>query len=253
MSEIIAVTNQKGGVGKSTTAHQIAAYTAEMGYKTLLIDTDGQANVTLIYGKKNKGLTSLYDVMDDRKKAPIQEAITPVKENLDLIPAASDLNIVTLPKIGTHTVLKKALTPIMGQYDYIVIDTPPALGDMLINVLAVASKVVVPAQADLFSLDAIKELADTIAATKEELNPSLKVEGVLLTRYQSRAIVTREITESIEDAVKDLNTKLFNTKIRECVAIKESVILHKDIFEYDRASNGAIDYKNFCTELFSIN
>ncbi len=251
MKDIIAVANQKGGVGKSTTAHQIAAYLAMTGYKTLLIDTDGQANISLVCNKKNKGLVNIYDVLDTDHKAPIEEAITHIKDNLDLIPAASSINDIKLPQIGRYTQLKKALKPILDSYDYIVLDTPPALGDMLLNALTVATKVVVPAQADLYSLDAITELAETINAVKEELNPGLKVAGLLLTRYQSRAIITKEITESLEETAGILNTRLFDVRIRECVAIKESIVMHTDIFDYDMSCNGAADYKAFCNELFA--
>lgn len=251
MAQKIVTVNQKGGVGKSTTAHQIAAYVSSLGYKTLMIDLDGQANLSLAVGMKGKGLPGAYVVLDAEHKAPIKEALHKLTETLYIIPGSNDLYNITLPKIGRYTVLKKALKGIENDFDYIVIDTPPALGDMLLNGLVAADKVIVPAQADLFSLDAIKDLAQTIEEVREELNPGIKVEGILLTRYQPRSILTKEVTELIQDTAAALDTKVFETKIRESVSVREAATMHADIFSYDKNSNGAQDYKAFCEELFA--
>lgn len=250
MKDVIAVANQKGGVGKSTTAHQIAAYLSLKGRKTLLIDLDGQANISLVTGTKNKGYVTIYEVLDTKEKKPIETAILSLTDTLYLIPSSNNLNHVLLPQVGRYTVLKKALKPVLDSFDYIVIDTPPALGDMQLNALSIATKVIIPAQADLYSLDAITDLAETINEVREELNPSLKVSGILLTRYQGRTVLTKEITELIEKTSKILQTKVFSTKIRESVSIKESVACHQDIFTYNSKSNGAKDYEAFCKELF---
>lgn len=249
MKDVIVTANQKGGVGKSTTAHQIAAYLSMKGFKTLLVDLDGQANISLALNAKNKGYLTTYEVLDAEHKAPIEKAVLSITDDLYLIPASNSLYNTVLPRVGRFSVLKKTLASIENSFDYIVIDTPPNLGDMQLNALVAATKVIVPVQADLYSLDAITDLAETINAIREESNPGLKVVGVLLTRYQGRSVLTKEITELIEKTSAILQTKTFKSKIRENVSIKESVVNHTDIFSYDMNCNGAKDYKAFCEEL----
>ena len=249
MSDIFTITNQKGGIGKSTTAHQLGAgYSSLKGIKVLMIDLDPQANLTIAAGAK-RDMPSSYDLL--MQKATPQEVIKPVSEGLDIIPASNQLSrvAVELDKTGKEYRLKEVLAPVKDRYGLIVIDTPPALGILTINALTIANRVIIPAQADLFSLEAIKELADTIGVVKKYTNPSLTVQGVLLTRYQPRSILTKELTELIEDTAIALETKVFKTKIREAIAIKEAQAMHEDIFSYAPKSKVAGDYRDFLQEI----
>ena len=248
---IIAITNQKGGIGKSTTAHQIGAgYSSLKGLNVLMIDLDPQANLTIATGIR-RDLKSTYDLLTGKVAA--DEVILSVKDKLDIMPASNQLSriAIELTKVGKEYRLKESLAPIMAKYEAIIIDTPPALGILTVNALTVANRVVIPAQADLFSLEAIKELADTLEVVKKYTNPLLTVDGVLLTRYQPRSILTQELTELIGDTADMLKTKVFSTKIREAVAIKEAQAMRKDIFAYAPKSKVASDYRAFINELDS--
>lgn len=250
MRSIITVTNQKGGIGKSTTAHAIGAgYSILKGFKTLLVDIDPQANLTIATGAKREPNRSTYELLTG--KATAREIIQPIKDNLAIMPASNQLSRVAieLADTGKEYKLKETIEPILSEYDYIIIDTPPALSVLTVNALTVAKRVVIPAQADLFSLEAIKELADTIGVVKKYTNPALTVEGVLLTRYQPRSILTQELTELIDDTARTLETKVFSTKIREAIAIKEAQAMHEDIFSYAPKSKVASDYRAFFKEL----
>lgn len=250
---IIAIGNQKGGIGKSTTTQAIGAYYSLKGYKTLLIDLDPQSNLTIATGASREDVLTTYELLNKDIRADVKKAIQPIRDNLDIIPASNKLSEIAdhLPKIGRYDVLKKALEPIISEYKVIVLDTPPALSDLTLNAFMVAQKVVVPAQADLFSLEAIKELSGTIEAVRD-YNKELEVAGILLTRYQPRSILTQELTELIEDTAKSLNTKVFKRAIREAVAIKEAQAMHQDIFTYAPKSKVAGDYEAFIKELKAI-
>lgn len=250
---IIAIGNQKGGIGKSTTTQAIGAYYSLKGYKTLLIDLDPQSNLTIATGASREDVLTTYELLNKDIRADVKKAIQPIRDNLDIIPASNKLSEIAdhLPKIGRYDVLKKALEPIISEYKVIVLDTPPALSDLTLNAFMVAQKVVVPAQADLFSLEAIKELSGTIEAVRD-YNQELEVAGILLTRYQPRSILTQELTELIEDTAKNLNTKVFKRPIREAVAIKEAQAMHQDIFTYAPKSKVAGDYEAFIKELKAI-
>ncbi len=249
MRSVITVTNQKGGIGKSTTAHATGAgYSFLKGYRTLLVDIDPQSNLTIATGVK-RDAKSTYELLTG--KATAREVIQPVKDKLAIMPASNQLSRIAqeLTKTGKEYRLKEALEPVFSEYDYIIVDTPPALSELTVNALTVANRVVIPAQADLFSLEAIKELADTIDTIKKYTNANLTVEGVLLTRYQPRSILTQELTELIDDTAKTLKTKVFKTKIREAIAIKEAQAMHEDIFSYAPKSKVASDYRAFFKEL----
>ena len=167
------------------------------------------------------------------------------------MPASNQLSRIgqELTETGKEYRLRETLEPILAEYDYIIIDTPPALSVLTVNALTIANRVVIPAQADLFSLEAIKELADTIGVVKKYTNPALTVEGVLLTRYQPRSILTQELTDLIAETASTLKTKVFSTKIREAIAIKEAQAMHEDIFSYAPKSKVASDYRAFFKEL----
>ena len=251
---VIAIGNQKGGIGKSTTAQAIGAgYAILRGYRVLMVDLDPQSNLTIATGVKRSNVKTTFDLLSKNIQADAQSVVQPIGKNLDIMPAKNKLSEISdhLPKIGRYDVLKKALKSVIGKYDLIILDTPPSLGDLTLNALMAADRVIVPAQADLFSLEAIKELGDTIWAVRE-YNKNLKIEGILLTRYQSRNILTRELTELIEETSKVLKTKVFKCAIREAVAIKEAQAMRQDIFTYAPKSKVAKDYQKCLEELGDI-
>lgn len=253
MTMIYTITNQKGGIGKSTTAQAIGAGIASMYNKrVLLIDLDAQENLTLATGaKRGEGVPNTYQLL--KGELPVKNTIQHLTGKLDIIPATIYLSRadIEIAETGKEFKLKEAIAPIMSEYDYIIIDTPPALGVLTINALTVADKVIIPAQADLFSLEAIKQLYNTIDIVKKYTNPNIVIEGVLLTRYSPRTILSKELKDLIDDTAKAIQAKVFNRPIREAVAIKEAQATHKDIFTYAPESKVAGDYKALIEELLA--
>ena len=247
MKKTIAVINQKGGVGKSTTAGTIAAGLTRRGYRVLAIDLDAQANLTYTAGGTTEGATALGVLTGEVKAA---KAIQPTYMG-DLIPANQALSGADafITATGKEYRLREALEPIRGQYDYTVIDTPPALGVLTINALTACNGVLIPAQADIYSLQGIEQLSDTIQPVKKYCNPELTIEGILLTRYNARSVLSKELSELTEQLAGRLGTKLFKAKIREAVAIKEAQLNRKSIFDYAPKSKVAADYAAFIDEL----
>lgn len=247
MKEILAVINQKGGVGKSTTAYGIGAGLNLKGYKILFIDMDAQGNLTDTLGVEEKTLSTM-DVLEG--KCNITEAVKGTAQG-DLIPAGSGLAVAdtVICAVGKEYRLKESLESVKYKYDYIIIDTPPALGVLTINALTACSGAVVPAQADIYSLQGISQLNMTINTVKKYCNPDLKVIGILLTRYSARTILSRDLAQVIGQTALELGTKLFSTVIRESIVIKESQANRQSIFEYAPKSNPALDYLALVDEL----
>lgn len=251
MKEIIAIINQKGGVGKSTTALALGAGLISRGYRVLFIDLDAQGNLTHTLGIQSANVTSV-DLL--AKRMNIKEILQETKKGT-LIPASPTLagadTVIT--DVGKEYRLKEALSDILNDYDYAVIDTPPALGVLTINALTACSSVVIPAQADIYSLQGIHQLHQTISTVKQYCNSELKVKGILLTRYNTRSILSRDLTEIIEQTAQKLDTKLFTSTIREAIAIKESQVHQQDIYTYAPKSNVTLDYENFVEEFLRRN
>ena len=243
---IIAVTIPKGGTGKSTTAHALAAGLSLRGFRTLAIDLDPQGNLTYTMGANPKGATVL-EVLKGEAKAKDAIQRTPSGDVIaaSLALAGADTFIV---KTGKEFRLKEALEPIAGSYDFIVLDTPPALGILTVNALTACRSVIIPAQADIYSLNGIDQLTETLEPVKKYCNAGLTIAGVLLTRYSPRSILSREVAEMAEEKANELGTKLYKATIREAIAIKEAQISRKSIFEYAPSSNGAKDYNAFVEE-----
>lgn len=248
MTMIITITNQKGGIGKSTTAHNIGAGLALKGKKTLLIDLDPQGNLSMSCGISEPAMT-VYSILTG--KAPAKQVIKPVKKNLDIIPASLNLSTadLELTDVGKEYKLAEAIEPVRGDYDYIVIDTPPALGILSVNALTIAHRVIIPAQADVFSLEAIRQLYSTIEAIQRYTNKELRIGGILLTRYNNRNILTQNLTEVLQKTAKQLDTKVFKSTIRETVAIREAQAKKQDIFAYAKSSGIANDYMGLVMEI----
>ena len=245
---ILTVTNQKGGIGKTTTTHNLGFGLAQRGYKVLLIDLDAQRNLTIATNSNQEYKTS-YDLLT--KRASVKECIHPLNDNIDIINGVFDLATldIELNAIGKEYRLKEAITPIINEYDFIIIDTPPVLNITTVNALTVADRVLIPCQADIFSLDAVRQLyLQTVRVVQKYTNSNLKIDGILLTRYNDRNILTKEITQAFNDLATELNTRLYNARIREAIAIKESQTRRKDIFTYNSKSKVANDYKAFIDE-----
>lgn len=252
MVDIISIANQKGGVGKSTTALALSAGLAYSNFKVLCLDLDPQGNLTSsVEYDENQSQEFKYSCLDVLSgNVNIQEAIVHNKL-FDIIPSNPNLATadIMFTKVGKEFILKEALEPILNDYDYIIIDTPPALGIITVNALTCCTKVLIPAQADIYSIQGISQLYDTIETVKKYCNPSISIMGILLTRYNSRTVISRDIASTLEDIAINLNSKLFNTKIRECVAIKEAQTVHKDIFSYALKSNASKDYTDLVNEI----
>lgn len=243
----LAIINQKGGVGKSTTAHALGAGLTLKGNKVLYVDLDAQGNLSYTLKANASGYNSL-GVLE--RPETIKEEIQITSEGAILASAAklasADKNIV---ETGKEYRLRKALKLIAEEYDYCIIDTPPTLGIVTINALTACDYAIIPAQADIYSLQGIGQVNETIKPVKEYCNSDLKVMGIVLTRFSARSILSRELTEVIEEAAKKLDTKVFNTKIRECISIKEAQVSQKDIYSYAPRSNAAADYKELLEEV----
>lgn len=241
---ITAILNQKGGVGKSTTAAAIAAGLRLEGKTTLLIDLDAQRNLTYTTGAKESPaiLETLLNGAD------IRDAIQDTQQGA-VIAGCKGLSGADayLTQTGKEYRLKEALKGLI--FDEIIIDTPPALGILTINALTAADRAIIPAQADVFSIQGIAQLKDTITAVKKYTNPGLIVSGILLTRYNARATLTRKIDEMAQQLAGTLQTRVYNTRIRENISVKEAQMLQKDIFTYAPRSKAAEDYKALIEEL----
>lgn len=245
--EAIAVINQKGGVAKTTTAHAIAAGLKQEGYKVLMVDLDGQQSLTAVTGAKAGGYTALEILT---RKAKAAQAIVRTDSG-DIIPASDGLGAADtiLKDIGKEYRLKEALKPISGAYDYCVIDCPPSLGILTINALTAANSCIVPAQADFLSLQAIGQLQQTVQTVRTYTNKGLKVKGIVITRYSARAVLSRDAADIIQAKATEIGTKVYDTRIRECVSLKEAQAVRQSIFDYAPRSNGAKDYKALIAEI----
>ncbi len=249
MSTVFVVANQKGGIGKSTTATNLAGILGQKA-KTLLIDADPQGNSTSTYDAKIEDVATLYDVMIDSDKLPIQEAIQHT-ENGDIV--ASDPLLVKAEKMLDGDIegfyrLKDALEGLEG-YDYVVIDTAPSLNIILYNCLIAADKVIIPVTADPYAMQGIQQLYDTIMSVKRRQNRDLTIAGLLLVRYSGRANLEKETKEIIEKTAKDMDTKLFKAVIRECVKTKEAQESKKLLIDYAPKCTTCQDYIEFSKEL----
>lgn len=244
--EIIAVINQKGGVGKSTTAHAIGAGLTLKGHRVLYIDLDAQGNLSYTLGANTGGLTAMELLQGRNTQAAIQRTAQG-----DIIASSPSLagadTIITAT--GKEYRLREALEPLKKNYDYCIIDTPPALGILTINALTACNGAIIPAQADIYSLQGISQLHSTIETVKRYCNPALSIKGIVLTRYNSRAIISREVADMIEQTAGQLQTKLYKAKIRECTAIKEAQATQQSIYSYAPRSNATTDYTALIDEI----
>lgn len=250
MAVVFTINNQKGGVGKTTTSHALGAGFANRGHRVLLIDADPQSNLSLSVGAEIDKVT-IYDVLQGSVKAV--DSIQKIGQ-LSIIPSNILLSGADMEftKTGREFLLREALETIEDEFDFIIIDTPPSLGILTVNSLTASNKVIIPMTADIFSLQGMDQLGDTIKQVRKWTNPTLKIEGILLTKYSKRTILSRDMVETIEMTAKNMGTKLFGTKIREGVAMRESQTQQEDIFAYAPNSNPGLDYAQLINELLGV-
>jgi chromosome partitioning protein len=253
MGKIIAVANQKGGVGKTTTAINLAASLAVLEHKTLLIDADPQANATSGVGFDPKNIkTSIYECIINQIEAKdiILNTSTP---NLDLLPAhidlvAAEIEMINLP--NREKMMRASISKLKDLYDFIIIDCSPSLGLVTVNALTAADSVIVPVQCEYFALEGLGKLLNTIKIVQSRLNPDLEIEGILLTMYDARLRLSNQVVEEVKTHFQQLVFDTIiqrNTKLGEAPSFGETIIMH------DVASKGAINYLNLAREILQKN
>lgn len=249
MSRIIALANQKGGVGKTTTAINLAASLAALEKKVLIVDADPQANATSGVGIDVKQIkTTIYDCLIDgvsTRDAIINCSI----ENLSVVPSNIDLvgaEIEMLERPEREKTLRKALAGVTGDYDFVLIDCSPSLGLLTVNALTAANSVIIPVQCEYFALEGLGKLLNTIKIIQTNLNPSLEIEGFLLTMYDSRLRLANQV---VEEVTRHFQQMVFNTIIQRNVKLSEAPSYGQPAILYDAESRGTVNYLNLAREL----
>jgi chromosome partitioning protein len=247
-ADVFAFANQKGGVAKTTTTLNLAVAFAESGYRVLCIDLDPQGNLTMSQGIDPDTVEkSLYDVLVN--DMPISEII--VKKEIDIAVASIDLagaEIAMSTKIGRERSLEKALKEVDGEYDFICIDTPPSLGLLTINALTVANKVIVPVQCEYLSMRGLVQLQNTLKMIQENLNPDVKIEGILPTMLDTRTVHAKEAVEILEENFGDL---VFKSRIRKAIKFAEAPVKGASVLKYDSGSSAANYYRELAKEVLA--
>lgn len=253
MGKVIAIANQKGGVGKTTTAINLSAGFAVLEYKTLLIDADPQANSTSGLGHDPRNIqNSIYEcIIDDlHPEKTILHTSTP---NLDIIPAHIDLvgaeiEIINMP--NREKMMKKAIDKIRDNYDFIMIDCSPSLGLITVNALAAADSVIIPVQCEYFALEGLGKLLNTIKIVQSRMNQQLDIEGILLTMYDTRLRLAKQVVEEVRTHFQQM---VFNTIIHRNIKLGEAPSFGETIIMHDAESSGAINYLNLAREILQKN
>ena len=246
MTRITTVINQKGGVGKTSTAHALATGLKHKGFSVLVVDTDPQGNLSYTM-RADTNTRGLYEAM--REEATALDVIQKTPQ-CDIIPStllltAADMEFTST---GREWLLDTLLKPIKNLYNYIVIDSPPTLGILTINALTACTDVIIPMGADIYSLQGLNQLYSTIGKVRKFCNREITIAGLLLTRYSSRTILARDIRDGIEAKAEELNATIYKTVIRESVSVKEAQTSQQSLFDYSPASNPAQDYMDFIRE-----
>ena len=250
MTQIIAICNHKGGIGKTATSCSLAAALQQKGKQVLVIDLDGQANLTESLGLSIEEEETIYGAMCGKHPLPLIElsnGITIVPSCLDLSAAESEL----ISEPGRELILKGLITKALAikPFDYVLIDCPPSLGLLTLNALTAADYVIIPVQAQFLAMRGMAKIMNLISIVKERLNPTLQIGGIVITQYNSRKTLNKSVAELIRDSFCD---KVFKTIIRDNVALAECPIHGQTIFEYSPKSNGANDYMSLAEEVLKL-
>lgn len=253
MGKIISIVNQKGGVGKTTTAINLAASLAVLEYKTLLVDADPQANSTSGYGFDPKNIrTGLYEVIIN--EVPVKDAILKTDfEYLDILPSNIDLvgaeiELINLP--NRERLMKYAFEKVQKQYDFIIIDCSPSLGLITTNALTASDSVIIPVQCEYFALEGLGKLLNTVKIVQQSLNTELQIEGLLLTMYDMRLRLSNQVVEEVKMHFQQL---VFDTIIQRNTKLSEAPSFGKPAITHDAESRGAVNYLNLAKELLQKN
>jgi chromosome partitioning protein len=249
MGRVISVSNQKGGVGKTTTAVNLSAFLAERGKRVLLVDIDPQANAGYGLGINAEEMdTTIYEVLIGR--IPVRDAVFKTDiDNLYLVPSnihLSGAQVDLLEMEGKEFILRKAIQPIRGEYDFIFIDCPPSLGILTLNSLAAADTVMIPLQCEYYALEGLSQLLRIISMVQESLNRGLKIEGVVLTMFDSRTNLSQQVVSDVKEFFKD---KVFTSIIPRNVRLSEAPSFGKPIGKYDRHCAGSERYESLAEEV----
>lgn len=259
---IIALMNQKGGVGKTTTTVNLGAALAEAGKKVCLIDLDPQAHLTINYGiEPGEEVASIYDLLIEQR--PITEVVRSAGERISVVPSSIDLAAAEVEMVGVlgrESVLKKRLEESKGDYDFVLLDCPPSLGLLTINALAAADEVIIPMQAHFLALQGVAKLLETVQLVQRRLNPKLKVSGIVLTMFDSNTKLSNEVVAELDGFIEAAKgkqlpwseTKIFRSRIRRNIKLAESPSFGQTILTYGPDSNGAADYRSLAAEVIQM-
>lgn len=248
MTCVIAVVSQKGGVGKSTTAQMIGDTETSSGRSVLFIDLDAQCNLTYSLTGTGSSDAGSYELIHG---TPASKLIMQTDGHGDLIPSSqklSGLDLELSSTRGRQSLLRNALSSIRNDYDYIILDTPPAVGNVLVNALTAADFAIIPAQADIFSLQGLGQLSSTVEAVKSRANPGLQVAGIVLQRFNRRTVLSKDLEQMLENTAAKLNTQVIGT-IRDAVAVREAQATQSNIYDYTKRKRVHDDIKQLIQNL----